>query len=251
MNEHTSEILWRVESDPFVLLDDLYPQRTPGSAQRQDRKCRLYLVACARRQWGRLPGVCRDLVELAEYVAESPREREALRGGLAPIAEHLMHSDGEARDLRAAETELSLLLGAAPMAGAFNWLRSRGAPDGPGPLGPDDWHRLAPLVYLPFVQQAPPFRWVAAELHSIALLREVYYNPYLFIPFPAAWRTTEVLSVARHMYDTGEFGAMPVLADALQEAGCEDDSDIVKHCRDPEQVHVRGCWVLDLVLARG
>jgi hypothetical protein len=42
---------------------------------------------------------------------------------------------------------------------------------------------------------------------------------------------------------------MPNLADALQEAGCET-ADILTHCREPG-VHVRGCWVVDLVLGKG
>jgi hypothetical protein len=42
---------------------------------------------------------------------------------------------------------------------------------------------------------------------------------------------------------------MPILADALQDAGC-DNEDILNHCRDPKQVHVRGCWVVDLVLGK-
>jgi hypothetical protein len=42
---------------------------------------------------------------------------------------------------------------------------------------------------------------------------------------------------------------MPILADALQDAGC-DSEDILDHCRDPKQVQVRGCWVVDLVLRK-
>ena len=52
------------------------------------------------------------------------------------------------------------------------------------------------------------------------------------------------------MYGSHEFGAMPILADALQDAGCDND-DILAHCRDANQVHVRGCWVVDLVLDLG
>ena len=49
------------------------------------------------------------------------------------------------------------------------------------------------------------------------------------------------------MYESRDFSAMPILADALQDARCDSD-DILNHCRDPKQVHVRGCWVADLVL---
>jgi hypothetical protein len=51
------------------------------------------------------------------------------------------------------------------------------------------------------------------------------------------------------MYEAREFSAMPILADALQDAGCDSDK-VLSHCRDPKQVHVRGCWVVDLVLGR-
>jgi hypothetical protein len=48
------------------------------------------------------------------------------------------------------------------------------------------------------------------------------------------------------MYESREFSAMPILADALQDAGCNDDA-VLDHCRG-EGPHVRGCWVVDLVL---
>jgi hypothetical protein len=52
------------------------------------------------------------------------------------------------------------------------------------------------------------------------------------------------------MYESRDFSAMPILADALQDAGCDSDA-ILAHCRDVKQVHVRGCWVVDLVLGKG
>ncbi len=42
---------------------------------------------------------------------------------------------------------------------------------------------------------------------------------------------------------------MPILADALQDAGCDNDT-VLNHCRDDKQVHVRGCWVVDLLLGK-
>jgi hypothetical protein len=41
---------------------------------------------------------------------------------------------------------------------------------------------------------------------------------------------------------------MPILADALEDAGC-DNADILQHCRGAGE-HVRGCWVVDLVLGK-
>lgn len=66
--------------------------------------------------------------------------------------------------------------------------------------------------------------------------------------FPAAWRTEITIGLARHVDETGNFSSMPILADALEEAGC-DNADILAHCREPG-VHVRGCWVVDLVLGK-
>jgi hypothetical protein len=50
------------------------------------------------------------------------------------------------------------------------------------------------------------------------------------------------------MYESRDFGAMPILADALQDAGCASD-DVLSHCRGPGP-HVRGCWVVDLMLGK-
>jgi hypothetical protein len=50
------------------------------------------------------------------------------------------------------------------------------------------------------------------------------------------------------MYDSCEFGGMPILADALQDAGC-DNADVLDHCREPGE-HARGCWVIDLLLGK-
>jgi hypothetical protein len=117
MTEHEREALWREGTDPLALLDDLYPPRTLGSEKPQDRKCRLYLCACARRQWDRLPGVCRALVELAEYVAESPREREEVRAAVAAVAERLMHSAGEEDDLSITSADLEYAARSTPPSG--------------------------------------------------------------------------------------------------------------------------------------
>ena len=56
------------------------------------------------------------------------------------------------------------------------------------------------------------------------------------------------MRLAQGIYDDLEGERMPVLGDALEEAGCEDEV-ILEHCRQPG-THVRGCWVLDLVLGK-
>ncbi len=83
----------------------------------------------------------------------------------------------------------------------------------------------------------------------VPLLHDIFGNPFRPVAFDPRWQTSTAVGLARTMYDARDFGAMPILADALQDAGCEDDA-ILNHCRDPQQVHVRGCWVVDLVLGK-
>jgi hypothetical protein len=79
-----------------------------------------------------------------------------------------------------------------------------------------------------------------------ALVRCIFGNPFRPVAFDPAWRTDTAVVLARQMYDSRDFGAMPILADALQDAGCEDEQ-VLNHCREPGP-HARGCWVCDAVL---
>ena len=78
------------------------------------------------------------------------------------------------------------------------------------------------------------------------LIREVFGNPFRPITLKPSWLTSTVLALATGIYADKAFDRMPILADALQEAGCDND-DILDHCRHPGE-HVRGCWVVDLLL---
>jgi hypothetical protein len=86
------------------------------------------------------------------------------------------------------------------------------------------------------------------------LIREVFGNPFRPVDF-APWRTATAVAMARDLYDHREYSGMPILADALQDAGCEDEH-VLSHCRDagggsPDGTgHVRGCWVLDGLLGQ-
>jgi hypothetical protein len=79
-------------------------------------------------------------------------------------------------------------------------------------------------------------------------VREVIAYPFCPVGVEPSWLTSDVLALASEMYESGDFSPMPILADALQDAGC-DNADILDHCRGPGQ-HVRGCWVVDLVLGK-
>jgi hypothetical protein len=81
------------------------------------------------------------------------------------------------------------------------------------------------------------------------LLRDIVGNPFQRVAFDPAWRTSDVVALARGIYDDRAFDRMPILADALQDAGC-NNRDILNHCRNTSKLHTRGCWVVDLALGK-
>lgn len=78
--------------------------------------------------------------------------------------------------------------------------------------------------------------------------RELFANPFIPLTWNSDWFTPTVRDLAAHVYVARDFGAMPILADALQDAGC-DDEQVLSHCRS-DKPHARGCWVLDAVLGK-
>jgi hypothetical protein len=88
--------------------------------------------------------------------------------------------------------------------------------------------------------------WDVERLAQAALLREIIGNPFRPITINPSWLTSTVLALASGIYGEKAFDRMPILADALQDAGC-DSEDILTHCRQPGE-HVRGCWCVDLLL---
>jgi hypothetical protein len=90
------------------------------------------------------------------------------------------------------------------------------------------------------------FRTEQAE--QAGLMRDIFGNPFRPVRLDPRWQTTAVVALARTIYEERRFQDMPVLADALEETGCIDEA-ILRHCREPGE-HVRGCWLLDLVLGK-
>src|SRR5438034_201138 len=76
-----------------------------------------------------------------------------------------------------------------------------------------------------------------------SLLRDIYHFPSQPVFCPASW-LAEVGGIAEEIYQERAFGRMPELGDALEKAGCRDKS-VLTHCREP--MHVRGCWVIDML----
>jgi hypothetical protein len=194
-----------------------------GTDRRNERKLRLLMCACCRRLWDVLPAPARTAVEAIEKLVDEnlpEKKRDAVESAAyAAVPQSVWgveyHPDQAGRWTAAAY--LDDVIGYTPKC-----LRAA---------------------------RATKQEKAGEERAQCELLRDIFGNPYRPVSFDPAWRTDTAVALARGMYESRDFAGMPILADALQEAGCEN-TDILKHCRDAKQVHVRGCWVVDLVLAK-
>ena len=73
------------------------------------------------------------------------------------------------------------------------------------------------------------------------MLRDIFGNPFRPVAFAPAWRSPDAVGLAGAIYAERAFDRLPILADALEEAGC-DNADVLAHLRG-DGPHVRGCWV--------
>jgi hypothetical protein len=106
-----------------------------------------------------------------------------------------------------------------------------------------------PRSGMPYVR---PFPYYGSAPREEDLLRDVCASPFgpapLADPAWLAWSDGTVVKLARGIYEERAFDRMPVLADALADAGCTNES-ILAHCRGSGP-HIRGCWPVDLLLGR-
>jgi hypothetical protein len=107
-------------------------------------------------------------------------------------------------------------------------------------IGRDVWDRLT--LGVAYRRHVPdPQSWCP-------LIRDVFGNPFRPVTFDPSWQSPTVLSLAQGIYEDRAFDRLPILADALADAGC-DDAELLGHLRGPGP-HVRGCWALDLILGK-
>jgi hypothetical protein len=89
------------------------------------------------------------------------------------------------------------------------------------------------------------------ELTQCHLLRDIFGNPFRPVCLDSAtlrWQESTIVKLAQAIYDERAFDRLPILADALEEAGCAN-ADILSHCRWAVP-HCRGCWLVDALLAK-
>jgi hypothetical protein len=193
------------------------------------------MVGCCRRVWPAITEEChRGAVEVAERFSDrqaTEAEREAAFQALSRSAPLWL---GTGQSLARAPLACRLCVGAkaGDNATLVSLLTAGVAASAASPDDPDRWQGS--------------MRKVLAE--QADLVRCIFGNPFRPVKFYPRWRTSTVTALADQMYGARDFGAMPILADALQDAGC-DNSHILHHCRSPGP-HLRGCWVVDLVLGK-
>jgi len=225
----TEWLAWAI--DPELMLRHL-----PTIGAVSDRKLRLFAVACCRHAIlvSQIRPLTEPFVDAAERFADGAMTLTELGTvqcrAVQPTEESRTKSTLHHACWNAAETQMDV--GAADAAA----MNSAWGATQAGTMMPDDGGLSAA-------------RLVAEQAAQCALLRDIFGNPFRPVAFDPAWRTETAVALARQMYDSREFSAMPILADALQDAGC-DNPAILDHCRDANQPHVRGCWVCDLVLGK-
>jgi len=211
------------------------------------RKMRLFGIACCRRIWHLMPeGDARRAVEVAEQMVDAeaaPQEAAELRERLK--AEHLATYETASGSKEAQVRFWS-------QAAARGTLQDPEAYVQRAPIRPGDadlrnvWNSAGSAVGHFHDGDFPP-ELDAEHTAQTALLREVLGNPFAPVTFDAGWRTPAVVELARTVYD-GAFERLPELGEALRNVGC-NDHEVLTHCKSAEP-HVRGCWVIDLVLEK-
>jgi hypothetical protein len=251
-----TEAEWDAFADPRPMVGSL-------SDKASDRKVRLFAVACCRRIWPFLADApSRPAVETGErYVEGAADDREldaAWRAGCAVAVE--AREDEQPRDPRSFAALAAMhaadfqVWGGVYVMAAWEYAAQAVGADACAAAGPQPLPAPREPGVL-FVSETRP-TWLAAAAAErgtqAALLRDIAGNPFRSAPAvdPAwlAWNGGTVAKLAAAIYDGRRFADLPIVADALEDAGCADAA-VLAHCRGGGE-HVRGCWVVDLLTGR-
>jgi hypothetical protein len=205
-----NEEAWLTTTDPQKMLAFLR-----GKAS--DRKLRLFLCACCRlRLWSELLQEARSAVEVCEDYADGQATKKQLKQARLAARKTSGHADKNPG------------LGYWSVAVYVAWTAARENSD-------EAVHEAGAYIN----RQLPT---------TAAIIRDIF-NPFRPVVLDPVWITCNggtVVKVAQAIYDERRFHDLPVLADALEEAGCHN-AEILGHLRGGGE-HVRGCWAVDLLL---
>ncbi len=225
---------WRTADGPWGML-------TFVGESASKRKLRLFTCACCRQVLNPFTPL---LVERAVSAAEAFADREITSEMLTQVGDVVGVAIVAARadDVENRTGYLSHLLDAVA---AACWS--------------DDEMEAAQDTALATARAAADVPWPATGTRpsefseeltlQTELVRDIFGNPFRSVEIQLEWFTSDVLALARGIYAERAFDRMPILADALQDAGC-DDEEVLTHCREQRE-HVRGCWVVELLLGKG
>jgi hypothetical protein len=231
-----TEAEWLACTDPQKMLKFLR-----GKAS--DRKLRLFACGCCRRIWGLLADPrSRRAVEVAEQFADFRVEATVLAAARGAAREVCQVRPAHRQPVAWQGVAATAAYGAAAREVREAVLHTPGC--------------VVRAVIARHGGQADrgwrPVRRQEA-LGQAALLRDIF-GPLPFGPVPVdaawlSWKGGTIARLAEAIYEERSFGRLPVLADALEEAGCTNE-EALAHLRGPGP-HTRGCWPLDLLLRRG
>ncbi len=233
-----TESEWLSCPDPAPLLDF-------AGGWLSERKLRLFGCACCRRLWPVLAERgSQEAVAAAEAVADRVPPSPAASAAARPVAAIFLPPCTCARCAATAGRNAAL---AAP------WALARPAPDAAAVASASTAFAAACLAVAENGRAEDPAAWEDARDSELArqadLLRDLAGNPFRPASIPDAvlrWNDGTVRRLARSAYEDRAFDRLPILADALEDAGCDND-DLLNHCRGPGG-HSRGCWAIDSLL---
>ena len=245
-----TEAEWVACDDPRPMLEFL---RDKGS----DRKVRLFAVACCSPLMPLIEDpICRTALEVTDRFANDEATKAELEAAIAKL-----HYDGPWYDSGPRDWETIENIRFRASAAAAIYCASGGS------VIDQRWSVTTgaavdcSIEMIAFLQEAA-YEMADAQgiswkefSHSYKAQRNVHaqllrcvFGPLLYrlITRDPSWLTTTVVALAQPIYNERSFETMPILADALEDAGCTH-ADMLNHCRQPGE-HVRGCWVVDLLL---
>jgi hypothetical protein len=252
-----TEAQWLAEPTSYILLKYLQQHRQAARIVGGKRKLRLLSVGCCRAAWHLITNeLCQRAIDVGERAADSKAKRTEVRAVSAEVnalvistQDRMLALHGRGINFANPSPELQTLVLEQWMAYAAAYtLTQRG-----GVLGQQIVTQSVANLHSSSDQKIDREKQVQklAEVDRFHadLIRDVYGNPFQTIPLESHWLSSNVRDLARTIYDHRAFERLPILADALMDAGCDNDG-ILDHCRGPGP-HARGCSVVDLLLGKG
>jgi len=225
---------WQKTTVPDLLMREV-------QASRSERKSRLVSVAIARRAaWAECDPQFRHALDVAERHADGKADVSEVESAISGAdSSGVMFATNLLKNLFKPVPQWVSKLTASGVA-HFAVPESERVSDEDGVEIPGEYSPEGEVVY----RTAR-----ACELiEHCRLVREVFGNPFRPVGIEPSWLTSTVLAMARELYESRDFVAMPILGDALQDAGCDCD-DLLNHLRG-NGPHHRGCWALDLFVGK-